>query len=192
MSWHQLFAGLTVRRILGVTAVCGVAAALGKAIFINPVGEVLLLALCVGYASMVLFTIASNLSGSWPPREIRQVAAIVVGSVFGTLLANFLRGRDLADLFHERLWGWAMSMGLGIGFGCVIVAGVSMREKHARDAARIARAESERHQAEKNVLEARLQLMQAQVEPHFLFNTLANVQHWSRPIRPRRRACWRA
>jgi LytS/YehU family sensor histidine kinase len=30
---------------------------------------------------------------------------------------------------------------------------------------------------EKNVLEARLALMQAQVEPHFLFNTLANVQH---------------
>jgi LytS/YehU family sensor histidine kinase len=27
------------------------------------------------------------------------------------------------------------------------------------------------------VLEAKLQLMQAQVEPHFLFNTLANVQH---------------
>ena len=27
------------------------------------------------------------------------------------------------------------------------------------------------------LLEARLQLMQAQVEPHFLFNTLANVQH---------------
>src|SRR4029077_12107813 len=26
-------------------------------------------------------------------------------------------------------------------------------------------------------LEAKLQLMQAQVEPHFLFNTLANVQH---------------
>ena len=68
-------------------------------------------------------------------------------------------------------------MGLGIGFGCVVVAGMLLRERHARDQARILRAEAERHQLEKNVLEARLQLMQAQVEPHFLFNTLANVQH---------------
>jgi LytS/YehU family sensor histidine kinase len=30
---------------------------------------------------------------------------------------------------------------------------------------------------QKQVLEARLKLMQAQIEPHFLFNTLANVQH---------------
>jgi len=59
----------------------------------------------------------------------------------------------------------------------VAVAAVILREKSARDQARISRAESERHRLEKNVLEARLQLMQAQVEPHFLFNTLANVQH---------------
>jgi LytS/YehU family sensor histidine kinase len=59
----------------------------------------------------------------------------------------------------------------------VVVAAVILRAKHARDQARIAKAEAERHQLEKNVLEARLQLMQAQIEPHFLFNTLANVQH---------------
>jgi LytS/YehU family sensor histidine kinase len=59
----------------------------------------------------------------------------------------------------------------------VVVAGAILRAKHARDQARIAKAEAERNQLEKNILEARLQLMQAQVEPHFLFNTLANVQH---------------
>src|SRR5678816_991555 len=67
-------------------------------------------------------------------------------------------------------------MGLGIGFGCVVVAMFILREKHARDRERLMRAEAERHQLEKNVLEARLALMQAQVEPHFLFNTLANVR----------------
>jgi LytS/YehU family sensor histidine kinase len=51
------------------------------------------------------------------------------------------------------------------------------RERELRHAALLARTEAERHQLEKNVLQARLQLMQAQVEPHFLFNTLANVQH---------------
>jgi LytS/YehU family sensor histidine kinase len=38
-------------------------------------------------------------------------------------------------------------------------------------------AEAERHLHGKQLLEARLQLMQAQIEPHFLFNTLATVQH---------------
>jgi LytS/YehU family sensor histidine kinase len=61
--------------------------------------------------------------------------------------------------------------------GCVVVAGLILREKHARDQARILRAEADSHQLEKSVLEARLALMQAQIEPHFLFNTLANVQH---------------
>jgi LytS/YehU family sensor histidine kinase len=106
-----------------------------------------------------------------------QILAIVAGSILGTILAGVLKGRDITQMFHERLAGVTISMGLGIGFGCVVVAAILLREKYARDQARILRAESERHQLEKGMLEARLQLMQAQVEPHFLFNTLANVQH---------------
>jgi LytS/YehU family sensor histidine kinase len=37
--------------------------------------------------------------------------------------------------------------------------------------------DASRAREEKELLGARLQLLQAQVEPHFLFNTLANVQH---------------
>ena len=106
-----------------------------------------------------------------------QVLAVVAGSFLGTLLAGLVKGRTLTHMFTERLAGVTITMGLGIGFGCVVVAGMLLRERHARDQARILRAESERHRLEKSVLEARLQLMQAQVEPHFLFNTLANVQH---------------
>ena len=36
--------------------------------------------------------------------------------------------------------------------------------------------ELERSELERKALDARLRLLQAQVEPHFLFNTLANVQ----------------
>jgi len=131
----------------------------------------------VGYTSMVLFTIAGNLRTSQMPREVRQVLAIVAGSFIGTVLTGIVKGRDLLQMFTERLAGVTISMSLGIGFGCVVVAWFILREKLARDQARILAAESERHQFEKNMLQARLQLMQAQVEPHFLFNTLANVQH---------------
>jgi len=44
-------------------------------------------------------------------------------------------------------------------------------------AAEAHRAEAERQQIEKQMVVAQLKTMQAQVEPHFLFNTLATVQH---------------
>jgi sensor histidine kinase YesM len=174
---HHLLEGLTLRRVAIVTAVCAAAAGAVVWFFLNTYLDLMVTALCVGYTSMLLFTIASNLRQRLLPREAMQILAIVAGSVLGTLLAGVLKGRSLAGMFTERLSGVAISMGLGIGFGCVVFAAVLLRERHARDQARISRGEAERHQLEKNMLEARLAVMQAQVEPHFLFNTLANVQH---------------
>ena len=176
-SFEHLFEGLTIRRVLWVTVVAAAAAGAVVWLFINTYLDLLVTALCVGYTSMVLFTVAGNIRQARVPREAMQILAIIAGSVLGTILAGLVKGRAFSTMFSERMWGVAISMGLGIGFGCVVVATVILREKHARDQARILRAEAERHQMEKNVLEARLALMQAQVEPHFLFNTLANVQH---------------
>ncbi len=175
--YAYLFEGLTVRRVGWVTLICVVATACVVWFFLNTYLDLLITALCVGYTSMVLFTIAGNLRQTRVQREVMQVLAIVAGSFVGTVLTGIVKGRDLTQMFTERLAGVTISMSLGIGFGCVVVAWYILREKHARDQARIHRAESERHQLEKSVLQARLQLMQAQVEPHFLFNTLANVQH---------------
>ena len=177
-SYAHLFEGLTIRRVLVVTGVCAAAAAMVVRSFLNTYPDLLVSALCVGYTSMLLFTIAGNIRQSRFPREVMQVAAIVLGSFLGTVLAGLVKGRDIRMMFlTERLAGVSITMGLGIGFGCVVVAMFILREKHARDRERLMRAEAERHQLEKNVLEARLALMQAQVEPHFLFNPLANVQH---------------
>jgi len=176
-SYAYLFEGLTTRRVLVVTAICAIAAAMVVRSFLNTYPDLLVSALCVGYTSMLLFTVAGNVRQSRLPREVVQVGAIVVGSFVGTVLAGLVKGRDIRHMFGERLEGVSITMGLGIGFGCVVVAWYILREKHARERERMMRAEAERHQLEKNVLEARLALMQAQVEPHFLFNTLANVQH---------------
>jgi glucose-6-phosphate-specific signal transduction histidine kinase len=137
----------------------------------------MLIALSIGYTSMLFYTVATNLHASGMRREARQILAIILGSFLGTILAGLLRGFNISHMLTERLWGASMTMGLGIGVGCVVVGAAILRERKARDEARLHRAEAERQQLEKNVLEAKLQLMQAQVEPHFLFNTLANVQH---------------
>ncbi len=175
--YAYLLEGLTIRRVLAVTAVCAAASGAVVWLFTNTYPDLLVSALCVGYVSMLLFTIAGNLRQDQFPREAMQVAAIVLGSCIGTILAGVVKGRDIQQMLSERLAGVLITMGLGVGVGCVVVATLILREKHARDQARFHRAESERHQLEKNLLEAKLQLMQAQIEPHFLFNTLANVQH---------------
>ena len=52
-----------------------------------------------------------------------------------------------------------------------------VKHREARAAAALHKAEAERHLLSKQAIEAELKLLQAQVEPHFLFNTLASVQY---------------
>jgi signal transduction histidine kinase len=175
--YAYLFEGLTLKRVLLVTLLCVWAAASTVWFFLNTFLDLLVSALCVGYTSMLLFTVATNLRGHRLPRWAIQVIAIVVGSFLGTALTGVVKGRDIATMFTERYYGMLVTMGLGIGFGCMALWVYVFRERESRHAAELARAQAERAQLEKSVLQAQLALMQAQVEPHFLFNTLANVQH---------------
>jgi signal transduction histidine kinase len=163
--------------VLLVTILCVWAAAAIVWFFANTFLDLLVSALCVGYTSMVLFTAATNVRGHRMPQWVIQVASIIVGSFLGTMLAGIVKGRPLATMFTERYYGVLITMGLGIGFGCMVLWVYHFRVRESRHAAELARAQAERAQLEKNVLQAQLALMQAQVEPHFLFNTLANVQH---------------
>jgi len=160
-----------------VTLLCVWVAATTVWFFLNTFLDLLGSALCVGYTSMLLFTVATNLRGHRLPRWAIQVVSIIVGSFLGTALTGVVKGRDILSMFTERYYGVLVTMGLGIGFGSMALWVYIYRERQSRRDAELARAQAERAQLEKNVLQAQLALMQAQVEPHFLFNTLANVQH---------------
>jgi signal transduction histidine kinase len=179
-----LLAGLTIKRVGSVTLIAVLVAASMVWFFDNEFLDLLVSTLCVGYTTMLLFTMASNFSfvqSGRVPREAAQIVAVIAGSGVGTVLTGIVKGRSLATLLTERLSGFVATSGLGIGFGCVVVAVYFYRERNARMRAELARMEAEfdasRAREEKQLLSARLQLLQAQVEPHFLFNTLANVQH---------------
>ena len=60
-------------------------------------------------------------------------------------------------------------------FGSIITYFFSSREKIAESQARIQEEKIKRLTSEKKAAEANLKLLQAQIEPHFLFNTLSNV-----------------
>jgi sensor histidine kinase YesM len=82
---------------------------------------------------------------------------------------------DVADSggFGWWLWGSTLAYGVLIALCAAVFVFYRIREEHeaaTRDA-EVARARSEQQMDE-----ARLAMLQAQIEPHFLFNTLANVR----------------
>jgi LytS/YehU family sensor histidine kinase len=77
---------------------------------------------------------------------------------------------------RPRLSGWLILTyaGLLVAPWTALAAIVRQKEAFARDQ-KLAFA-LERSELERQALDARLHLLQAQIRPHFLFNTLANVQ----------------
>lgn len=59
----------------------------------------------------------------------------------------------------------------------LILTASQRREQMARELA-LAQSRAEQEQSKREASEARLRLLQAQIQPHFIFNTLAAVQHW--------------
>jgi hypothetical protein len=115
---------------------------------------------------------------SWLPRWILQLVGVVAAVPAGVLLAHVASMAIDAHLAHEaaQMRGLIVLIVEGLLFAPWIALGAMVRQRDvlARDQA-LAFA-LERSELERNALETRLRVLQAQVEPHFLFNTLANVQ----------------
>ena len=115
----------------------------------------------------------------WLRRWVLQVVAVGVFMPVTTLLMYVLSTPHGAPPFWEvpvRLDGWThlTFTGLLLAPWTALAAIVRQKEAFARDQ-ELAFA-LERSELERQALDARLHLLQAQVAPHFLFNTLANVQ----------------
>ena len=109
-----------------------------------------------------------------------MVGITVAGALVGGAFGIFMKGGafSLADGV-DRLVPKLLLVGLVIGivyttFGAAVVQ-IRRRQLQARNLVLEQQAKEDR--SARQLTEAKLKLMQAQVEPHFLFNTLASVQH---------------
>lgn len=97
--------------------------------------------------------------------------AIITGTVVGWTLGSIAAGLSIS-LFEQR---FIPVMILGIMFGSIISYFFSYRERISRSEALIQEERIKRLANEKEMAETSLRLLQAQIEPHFLFNTLSNI-----------------
>lgn len=106
----------------------------------------------------------------------RLVAATLVGALAGLLLVIVVKRYSLTSV-REMPWSFVFNIVAAFIIGFPVSLIYIFKRREARAVAAMHKAEAERHLLSKQAVEAELKLMQAQVEPHFLFNTLASVQY---------------
>jgi len=79
--------------------------------------------------------------------------------------------------YQERSGDWMMSFAVLLILTGIIVKVVLGGKKRAERRAQVATATAAEEGLKRQLVEAQLKMMQAQVEPHFLFNTLASVDY---------------
>jgi sensor histidine kinase YesM len=110
---------------------------------------------------------------------VAQVLAVALAAPLATLLVYLLSVGGRLSAFTsvpERISGFVWISGTGLVIGLVVALGALYRERDAQARSQALQFELERTTLERQALDSRLSLLQAQIEPHFLFNTLANVQ----------------
>ena len=173
----------TVRRVaVALTMSIGVGLLMLMIGWRSSVSALFLRTIILGLSATAVFAIFET----WPrrlPRWLRrwalQVVAVGLFMPVTTVLIYVLSTPQGAPPFWEnpgRLDGWTHLTFAGVLLApwTALAAVVRQKEAFARD--QELTFALERSELERQALDARLHLLQAQVAPHFLFNTLANVQ----------------
>ncbi|MBA1149382.1 histidine kinase [Ectothiorhodospiraceae bacterium WFHF3C12] len=130
--------------------------------------------------------------GLIPPRRTRlrlagAVAAVALGSLGGTALGIWLLiGGDVGEALPDAVYRQSIMLGLFFGAICIVLFTAADRLRRARE--RVREQQLDVARSEQASTEAQLRMLRAQVEPHFLFNALANVASLIESDPPRARA----
>jgi two-component sensor histidine kinase len=136
---------------------------------------------CIGYTIHFGFDFTGWIFGrrcdAWPMwgRGIYYVCVPVAGVLIGYVLGLFLLSLDL-DLAIQLLRRDGTSLLLlALTISLILMIVLFARERQAQSETVLAHERSRSAEAEQRALLSHLKMLQAQIEPHFLFNTLANV-----------------
>ena len=131
---------------------------------------------CIGFSIFILSRCSLMLLQ--PQFTLSRMAtvtvAILVGGLVGGFVGGWLTGIKLADFSIEKVYTIRIVV-LSLIFGMIIAFYFSSREKISEARQELQEERIQRLTSEKQAVQAQLKMLQAQIEPHFLFNTLANI-----------------
>jgi hypothetical protein len=184
--WRWLF--LMGRELRVGLAISLMAAAFISTMFRDPFLRTFVYSLCIGLSIQFLIEAGRYLGSAWRQRRDPadpaarslwpgwawmgpwSVGAAVVGYFGGSLLADLLTGEHhTRNPLGSDLRPLSLILMLSLGF---TVSAVYFFYSRGRLATLQAAAEA----AQRSATEAQLRLLQSQLEPHMLFNTLANLR----------------
>ncbi|SHM90621.1 Histidine kinase [Duganella sacchari] len=133
----------------------------------------------VGICLLLAYSAAAPLRPAWLSRSAARLLAIALMAPLASLTTAFLaQGANVLNYLSETqtLTGHIFMAIVGLVFGLVMSLVAMRSERRQTERADRLQAELEKNRLERELLDARLRLLQSQIEPHFLFNTLANVE----------------
>jgi hypothetical protein len=124
---------------------------------------------------LVLWDAHRSHTRRWLPFIVVVVAAAPVSNYLGSLFAGLVMGYELPSItsFFSLRNSSMIVFTLLAAIGAIAV--FANRERLIRIEAEAAREKARAETITRQAMQAQLQLLQAQVEPHMLFNTLANL-----------------
>lgn len=138
--------------------------------------------LFVGLVQLLAFGVLERWPRRLPPwvaRWVLQVAAVAFVTPFAVALIYSLTTWSQPDVWSadpKKLFGFGLLTAAGLLVSPWIAMSALYRHINGQAARQALAFELERSEFARDALDSRLRLLQAQVEPHFLFNTLANVR----------------
>ena len=170
-AFARIFAWPRLRFTLTLSAVFGLVMGLGNGSKTALPADVLR-AMIVGAVILLVFGWLERWPRrmpKWLARTVLRLIGIAVSIPFATKFAFAITGGGSGHDIH-------LLMGVAILFAPWIAIGSILRQRDAFAREQALEFDLQRSEFERRESDARLSLLQAQVEPHFLFNTLANVQ----------------
>ncbi len=163
---------------LGVSALLGLIISAG---FVTSAIGVVGRAVIVGLFVLLVFALFERWPArlpAWLARWVLQVLGVALAVPVGVLGVYFVMTLGQGGFLHDgrRINGVLLMSVCGMLVAPWVAMSALLRQRDDAVRAQALAFAQERSELERQAVNARVRLLQAQVEPHFLFNTLANVR----------------
>ena len=170
------------RRVLVTLAIATVPALMFTTIWTTSKAGLFLRVYGVALLAMLAFGVLEQWprrTPKWLARWVLQVLAVALVVPVSTAMIYWAITPPGQPPFWQnsvRMSGFSLITGAGVLLAPWVALGALVRQREAFAREQALAFELERSELERHALDTRMRLLQVQVQPHFLFNTLANVR----------------